>query len=281
MHVLLTVLLLVAVVGLTPASSSHRGKAAGTNKYKRELPLSLDCDVGSNADWDKCYKGDLIRETVADCKRKASWYNVFTCDPVDKHAWSTSVNVPDVDRRGVDCQPKTGLPVTCGTRDTRCVCDDPWDLTSPLARPYNTNRCRCQYWPVQDERETEPALCKQYDHGGVSGVHFYVCCNNCQDPGGASEQYCDGETYQGGGTTSSQCGKCGQRTASQLGSRLTYTFNCKSCQQQRYCNDYCNEKEPLAKKLPGLCPKWIGCFRGCCLSADPTFRGKRSSQVLE
>ena len=120
MHVLLTVLLLVAVVGLTPASSSHRGKAAVTNK--RELPLSLDCDVGSNADWDKCYKGDLIRETVADCKRKASWYNVFTCDPVDKHAWSTSVNVPDVDRRGVDCQPKTGLPVTCGTPETQGAC---------------------------------------------------------------------------------------------------------------------------------------------------------------
>ena len=276
MQVLSTVLILLAVGGWTSASSSHQGKA--TARKKRELPLNLACDVRSNADAAKCYKGDLIGETVADCKRKASWGNVFTCDPVDKYRWSTSVNVPDVNRHGVDCVPKTGLPVTCGTQDTRCVCDDPWDWTSPTARPYFANRCRCQYWPAQDERETT-AVCKQYDHGGTSDVHFYACCNNCQDPGGASQQFCDGDTYQGGGTTSSQCGKCGQRTASQLGSRLTYTFNCKSCQQQRYCNDLCNEKHPLATVTPGLCPKWIGCFRGCCLDVNPTFRGKRSAQV--
>lgn len=279
MKVVFTILLLV-VTGWTQAYASGaklKTQATGRPRNKRELPLNIGCDVRSTSDDDKCYKGDLISETVADCKREASWYNVFTCDPKNKYSWSTSVDVPDVDEHGVDCEPETGLPVTCGTQDTRCVCDAPWDFTSPVQRPYFANHCRCQYWPLQDVRESRPAVCKQYDHGGESDIHFYACCNNCLDPGDASDRFCDGDTYQGGGTTNGQCGKCGQRLASQADSRLTYTFNCESCQQQRDCRDICDNLHPIAKTTPGLCPLWVGCFRGCCLNVNPTFRGKRST----
>lgn len=252
------------------ATGGGRDEPEVTVRYKRQLPLKLDCDVRSTArPADRCYKGDLIDESIADCKKTSLLY---TCDPINKDLLSTSVDVPDVTAHGVNCLPVSGKPVRCGDEETRCVCDAPVDFTSAVRRPYFANRCRCQYWPHADIRDSEPAVCRQYDHGGVSGVHFYACCNNCND----SDTSCDGDTYQGGGTTDNLCGTCGDRIPSQQSSRHTYTFNCGSCSQQRQCRDYCNTQYPLAKSTPGLCPKWIGCFRGCCLSVDPSFRGKRS-----
>ena len=261
-----------ALIVLSVTCDAEGGPEFPVSRHRRQLPLKLDCNVLSTAQSDRCYKGDLIDESIADCKKTSL---VVTCDPINKGLFSTSVDVPDVNAHGVNCLPVSGKPFRCGNADTRCVCDAPVDLTSQLRRPYFVNTCRCQYWPNTDIRGSQPAVCRQYDHGGTSGVHFYVCCNNCNDV----DTSCDGDTYQGGGTTDNLCGRCGERIPSEQRSRHTYTFNCGSCPLQRQCRDYCNKKHPLAKVTPGLCPKWLGCFRGCCLSINPSFRGKRSVTV--
>ena len=268
----ITLVICIAFISFMLISGAVEGEAEATSRRKRQLPLKLDCNVLSEAQSDRCYKGDLIDESIADCKKT---FSIYTCDPINKDALSTTVDIPDVNEHGVNCLPVDNKPVQCGDQDTRCVCDAPVDFTSAVRRPYFANHCRCQYWPNTDIRVMRPAVCRQYDHGGVSGVHFYACCNNCND----DDTSCDGDTYQGGGTTDNLCSTCGDRIPSQGTSRHTYTFNCGSCSQQRQCRDYCNDQHPYAKSVPGLCPKWIGCFRGCCLSVNPSFRGKRSTPV--
>lgn len=239
-------------------------------RNKRDLPLKLDCDVRSTDENKRCYKGDLVDVSVADCDRSDSFIP-WTCDPVDDQFASTTTDVADPSKHGISCNPAMSKPVVCGTMNTRCVCDAPFDFTSPLRRPYDVNTCRCQYWPAKDVRTSRTSVCRQYDHGSTSGVHFYACCDNCRD----SDTSCNGDTYQGGGTTLNLCSECGNRAASEQSSRLTYTFNCGGCSQQHRCKQHCDDEYPLAKVLPGLCPKWIGCFRGCCLRANPANRGKR------
>ena len=270
-----SLLVFVSIVSISVGEINGAAEGEETKaiiRHKRQLPLKLDCNVQSTATSDRCYKGDLIDESIADCKKTSL---LVTCDPINKYPFSTTTDVPDVRKHGVNCVPVSGKPVRCGDADTRCVCDAPVDFTSAVRRPYFANRCRCQYWPSTDTRESRPAVCRQYDHGGTSGVHFYACCNNCND----ADTACDGDTYQGGGSTNNYCGTCGNRRPSEQHSRHTYTFNCESCSQQRQCRDYCNRRHPLAKSIPGLCPKWAGCFRGCCLSINPSNRGKRSATV--
>ena len=270
-----SLLVFVSVVSISVGEINGAAEGDETKaiiRHKRQLPLKLDCNVQSTATSDRCYKGDLIDESIADCKKTSL---LVTCDPINKDPFSTTTDVPDVRKHGVNCVPVSGKPVRCGDADTRCVCDAPVDFTSAVRRPYFANRCRCQYWPNTDTRESRPAVCRQYDHGGTSGVHFYACCNNCND----ADTACNGDTYQGGGSTNNYCGTCGNRRPSEQHSRHTYTFNCESCSQQRQCRDYCNRRHPLAKSIPGLCPKWAGCFRGCCLSINPSNRGKRSATV--
>jgi len=46
--------------------------------------------------------------------------------------------------------------------------------------------------------------CQRYWCGGTSGVHHFICCNNCDKP----DNTCDGETYQGA-SSGPYCGNCG------------------------------------------------------------------------
>lgn len=140
---------------------------------KRALPLSYNCNLNQPG---SCHKGDLISKDVADCKRDSLF---ITCDPINNHFLSSVVDIPDVGRHNVNCGPKRGLPVRCGSADTRCVCDKAIDIDRPLETI--ANQCRCQYWPAVDSRTSQPSYCTQYDHGGQSGVHFFTCCNNCND----------------------------------------------------------------------------------------------------
>ncbi len=242
-------------------------------KEKRELPLSFNCDPRIPG---SCYKGDLISERVSDCERDAEGlFNRWTCDPINDYSLSNVVDVPDVTAHDVDCVPIHSRPIRCGSlgTDTRCVCNQAYDIKGPLF-----NHCRCQYWPSVDVRMFSPSYCTQWDHGGTSGLHFYGCCNNCND----DDPSCDGETYQGGGSTEAYCGQCGQNSPSG-GGRITYRYNCASCTQQRYCERKCDDLwSGLPKSVPGLCPKWIGCFRGCCLEAEKVNKKRTTrSQAME
>ena len=248
----------MALIAIYLIALSLSDAAANVNlgKEKRELPLSFNCDPRITG---SCYKGDLISESVADCERDARFYNFYTCTPINNHFLSTVVDVPDVSAHGVDCVPKH-RPIVCGSpgTDTRCVCDQPYDF-----KMIQFNYCRCQYWPAIDIRMNCPSYCTQWDHGGTSGIHFYSCCNNCND----NDPSCDRQTYQGGGSTEDYCGQCGNNSPLG-GGRITYRYNCVSCTQQNECKRKCNDLWfGLTETLPGLCPKWLGCFRGCCLQA--------------
>lgn len=243
--------------------SDHVAVGQGrVDRGKRELPGKVDCNPGSNRDNLKCYKGDLIDQAVADCKRFTKRpCELSTCDPINRVSGRV-VDIPDESIHGVTCKPNHDLQLVCGEMgsNTRCVCDT-----------HLLNECRCQYWPADDVRASRPSFCTQRDHGGKTGIHFFACCNNCNDP---TDRSCDGTTYQGGGSTASYCNNCGEPVFSSRG-RETYKFNCGSCAVQEHCRKMCN-RNPFSKCIPGLCPAWIGCFRDCCVAAHPSYRGRRS-----
>lgn len=156
------------------------------------------------------------------------------------------VVAPDVENR---CVPTEGKQIRRGDpgTNTRCVCSD---------YKIKPNQCRCQYWTADTPGEHLPAFCTVYYLGGTSGVHQYACCNNCND---TTPNTCDGHTYQGGSTIK-YCGPCGKVTG---GGLVKYLFNCGSCSNQAHCEDVCNKR---VGTLPGLCWKWVDCFKGCCVA---------------
>lgn len=243
----------------------------GTGKIEiRELPSSYACNLNQPG---SCQKGDLISTNVADCEKDSF---IVTCNPINDLAFSSVVDIPDVGRHGVNCVPVSGLSVRCGSADSRCVCDKAVDWKRPLETV--ANQCRCQYWPAVDIRVDQPSYCTQYDHGGESGVHFFTCCNNCND----NDRHCAGTSYQGGGSTDPYCGQCGLSSPSG-GGRITYRFKCVNCDVQEACRRRCNDEFlSLLKITPGLCPRWAGCFRGCCLENQGSgVRGKRQSNPTQ
>ena len=253
----MTIFIATVLAAISEAAAAE--KEIYTRK-KRGLPLQTTCDprqVGT------CYKGDLVDSRVADCKKDSLF---LTCNPVNDYRLSSVVDVPDVSKHGVNCEGDRNRPIVCGElgTDTRCVCDKAYDYNRPMATI--ANQCRCQYWPQVDPRKKKPSYCTQFDNGGKSGVHFYTCCNNCNDHLDTS---CDGKDYQGGGSKGLKyCDTCGNNT-DLGGGRETYSFNCVSCSQQRECEKTCDDKyKGLWAKIPGFCPKWSGCFRKCCIEAE-------------
>ena len=230
------------IISITVASSEVRSP--------RELPLNRECNLNALG---SCVKGDLISTSIADCERDSY---VYTCKPINDYFASNVVDIPDTSSTRANCIPVNN-PVVCGRSgtDTRCVCDQYFY--------HSTNQCRCQYWPLVDSRADKPSFCTQYDHGGTTGFHWYVCCNNCNDPGDKS---CDKFTYQGGGSRGDYCSNCGQNSEAG-GGRPTYHFNCESCAQQAFCKSKCDSGAGfLTKNIPGLCPAWAACCRDCCVN---------------
>ena len=258
------------VLATVVISTAYIGACEET-KFKRELPLSLNCNPLAGT----CYKGDLIDESIADCERDSFF---LTCDPSNDIFLSSVVDIPDNCFFCADCEP-VNRALRCGATgtDTRCVCDKAIDL----ARPKETlaNHCRCQYWPQVDIRSNQPSYCSQFDHGGTSGVHFYTCCNNCNDPGDKS---CGGTAYQGGGATRNDyCSGCGANSGVG-GGRVTYRYSCGSCSQQTVCKAKCdNAWNGIVSAFPGLCWKWSECFRACCVESQNLRRKRETNDVID
>lgn len=219
---------------------------------KRVLPINENC----NPDSGKCRKGDWIDKDIADCEYARSWLHPFSCDAQNDVLQSWTVDVAVDDR----CKPASGKELTCGASgtNTRCVCSD-----TNLAYNPGINECRCQYWPPQDVGENSPSFCTGYYAGGISKVHHWACCNNCNDP---TDRTCDGNTWQGGSSIR-YCDSCGRNTG---GGRLKYYFNCGSCDNQQACADKCDSYD-----IPAFCWKWLDCFKGCCLESATQPRSKR------
>lgn len=245
------------LVLLLAAFTCSCGHAALVNK--RVLPTNKNCDP----DLETCRKGDWIDESIADCKYETSFGHWLSCDAQNDY-WSSWIVDEAVGDR---CQPVSGTRFRCGASgtNTRCVCSD-----TNLAYNPGINTCRCQYWPSEDVGAQSPAFCTGYYTGGTSSIHHWACCNNCNDPTGNT---CDANTWQGG-SSNSYCSNCGQNTG---GGRVKYYFNCGNCDDQHTCSDRCGG---FFSELPGLCWKWLDCFKGCCLAIATQPRNKRDVSAI-
>lgn len=246
------ILFFLSFVTLTYALKGH-------NLHKRVLPINEKCDPQNGG----CRKGDWVANRIAGCEYHATYRKITnTCDAVDD-LWSWTVNVAVENT----CRPISGKRFRCGDpcTNTRCVCSD----TNIL--DFTFNSCKCQYWPPEYVGEHAPAFCTAYYGGGVSGVHHWACCNNCND---TTQKTCDGVTWQGGSKVK-YCSSCGQNTG---GGQAEYYFNCGSCYTQEQCKSRCSSY--FVNKIPGFCWKWLECFKGCCLASASQPRNKRSISKL-
>lgn len=222
---------------------------ASLDREKRILPENEACNPFPESL--TCEKGDWIDKDIADC----SYYYYFpwTCSAGGSiFSW-----VVEPDKYGL-CQPKPATVLRCGESgsNTRCVCSD--------YKVY-PDECRCQYWTEETSGENEPAFCTGYYLGGTSTVHHYACCNNCNDYD--ADQTCTRHTYQGG-SGRSYCDPCGKSTGN---GQPEYYFNCVGCDTQDMCSEKCDETYVLglvSYNNPGLCWKWLDCFKGCCKEAS-------------
>ncbi|XP_078664161.1 uncharacterized protein LOC144907230 [Branchiostoma floridae x Branchiostoma belcheri] len=99
--------------------------------------------------------------------------------------------------------------------------------------------------------------CVHITGGGTSGVHFYVCCNNCDESGG--NPTCDRTTYQGA-SAGRYCGHCGADEGN--GKWDLHHFKCGGCAGQSQVQETCNKE--YAWVFPGTCWVWSSCFKNRC-----------------
>lgn len=108
-------------------------------------------------------------------------------------------------------------------------------------------------------RTPNKGYCSAYQFGGTSRVHFYSCCNNCDE---GSPPSCDGVTYQGA-STENYCGPCGKpRNGRPV--RRNYLFGPRQrktagCAAQTACVERCKAFD----LFPGTCWMWTSCFSKC------------------
>jgi hypothetical protein len=108
--------------------------------------------------------------------------------------------------------------------------------------------------------QAPPGQCATYRWGGISGLHWYACCNNCNQ--GVST--CDGVTYQSA-TSTAYCAKCGIDTKKGDGTSHA-TYPCGGCQGQERTRKKCLSNIRSVFQIPGLCWAFAKCFKSKCES---------------
>ena len=98
---------------------------------------------------ESCQKGDLIDPNVAHCRVNCRTgpllpieirsCRIRRCSPQNNLRAQRVIDVPYY-RESSRCDAVDKLPVKCGFKNTRCVCDGKPSYT------HFTDRCRCQYW---------------------------------------------------------------------------------------------------------------------------------------
>jgi len=96
-----------------------------------------------------CQKGDLISKVTAHCKVNCATGPLL---PIEKRSCLLRKCIPPNNRydwRVIDvtnyressrCEPVKNLPLDCGMKHTRCVCDG-------MPDDKKSDGCRCQFWP--------------------------------------------------------------------------------------------------------------------------------------
>lgn len=105
--------------------------------------------------------------------------------------------------------------------------------------------------------------CQNYWWGGTSGVHFYTCCNNCED--GNNNTACAWKTWQGGGSRQLYCGQCGSNvpygTPASPGCQLNIPYTCGGCDGETKSDSTCLH---WYVDFPGVCWIYTACFSLQC-----------------
>ena len=117
-----------------------------------------------------------------------------------------------------------------------------------------------------------PGWCESFLLGGSSGLHFYTCCNNCNE----QHASCDGRTYQSA-SNGRYCDTCGRDNAQ--GNGITYhNFTCGGCAGQAMIKARCLEGFfDVLDNIPGFCWVFTWCFKAKCKDQFPQRLG---SQVM-
>ena len=101
--------------------------------------------------------------------------------------------------------------------------------------------------------------CQSFKWGGTSGLHWYTCCNNCND----TDKSCDGKTYQTA-STDHYCGSCGTDIGPNKPRKWKGEFSCGLCPGQNSVQRKCTKSLRKVYEIPGFCWAFTRCFKDRC-----------------
>ncbi|CAH1796399.1 unnamed protein product, partial [Owenia fusiformis] len=109
--------------------------------------------------------------------------------------------------------------------------------------------------------------CMNCRWGGKTGLHFYTCCNNCDEPESKCKK--DQIVYDGA-SRGKYCGPCGEDTAAGnatiCNKEASKTYKCGGCDGQLKVKSKCDDIWLF--QIPGLCWAWQICFNKLCKEVD-------------
>ncbi|XP_035697975.1 uncharacterized protein LOC118431010 [Branchiostoma floridae] len=104
--------------------------------------------------------------------------------------------------------------------------------------------------------------CCYYNWGGPKKLHFYVCCNNCDENDG--DPVCGGTVYDKA-SDGDYCGKCGEDDG--IARSKNEPFDCGGCAGQTTVKAVCDRRYWWVFK--GFCWVWADCFALRCKRLFP------------
>ncbi|XP_078616641.1 uncharacterized protein LOC144884943 [Branchiostoma floridae x Branchiostoma japonicum] len=139
--------------------------------------------------------------------------------------------------------------------------------------------CVVIVFPGQCLGAANPPLgeCCHYKWGGfgIIKLHFYVCCNNCDENDGDPE--CGGTVYDKA-SDKPYCGPCGEDQGNARG-KIGGSFDCGGCVGQNQVKAECDKKHRWVFK--GFCWVWSTCFSLRCRKRFLAAAGDQAVQALQ
>ena len=131
-------------------------------------------------------------------------------------------------------------------------------LSVTLVSSIVLERWTLQRSPRQTGHHVPSGKCETFKWGGESGVHWYICCNNCEEV----DTSCDGTTYESA-SREKYCDNCG--VVNQKGNgEPDGIYECGGCYGQIKIKKKCETRLRKIYELPGLCWAFAKCFQKQC-----------------
>ena len=106
--------------------------------------------------------------------------------------------------------------------------------------------------------QADEGKCLSLNWGGLTRVHWYTCCNNCE----SQDTSCDGKTYHGA-SDGVYCDACGTDNKAGDG-KIREDFSCGGCTGQEQILNKCRSKLGILFKTFGFCWAFTRCFEQHC-----------------